>query len=489
MKSKVFVNFFSLLLFTSFLNAQDIISSESNKTLYFSEYVTAVYEKLPDIQLNKVKQIQSEVNQLKAAKQRNWNFELRSALFQESDFTGNIDSPFLFSRGWEIATSLQKSFVNIGGRMNLDFVYRQFTAEGIVDGITESRDFFVPTLTLQYAQPLLKNVFGLLDRLPIQMADIESKMTDWSVEEENAYLLANYKKLYMQWVVYVQIYDFLIETLENAKQLERLTQEQRRVGYIDEVDFQNSKMLVLEVENQLLDVQNTYTNLLYQIATVVEDTNIKPDIQEWDILQDAIENDSFTARDFYNTRQSLILQFMNDKLRHTSKAVRNSLLPELNAIVSVAMEVYATNSTPNIGENAIVPAYYTGLQLKYPLGDMEYQANLADLRKNRMEYNFLLKKVQQEYELKMNQKNRNMTFYRDKIINRQDMRNALTKRYNSQYKIFSQGRGILAQLIDTKNEMLRNRIEEADVQLRLIFEYFDYKVMNNEDELSRGLFE
>ncbi|MGL5955799.1 MAG: TolC family protein [Brevinema sp.] len=467
-----------LLSFPSFAQEQSV--------LFFNDYVDYVIERLPDIQLNKLKRIQTEAQQMKSLKQREWNFELRSGLFQESDFTGNIDSPFIFQSGWELAAALNKTFVNIGGRMNLDFIYRQFTARGIVDGITEQRDFFVPTLTFQYAQPLLKNAFGVLDRMPIALAGLDQKITDWTVEEENAYLLSNYKKLYMQWVVYAQIHDFLMESLENAEQLERLSQDQRRVGYIDEVDYQNAKMLVLEIQNELLDVESVYTNLLYQISYIAQDTNIQPDLQEWNLLRESVQKDTFTPIDFTNTRQALILDFMRDKLRHSTGALRNSRLPEFNALLSVAMEVYATNATSQVSETLIVPAYYAGLQFKYPLGDMDYRANLTEFRKNSLEYDFLVQKYNNEFDYKIQEKVRNLTFYREKIDNRQAVREALQRRYNFQYRSFTQGRSVLAQLIETRNKMLNNRIEEADVQLRLIFEYFDFKVMNNEDEIARG---
>ena len=86
----------------------------------------------------------------------------------------------------------------------------------------------------------------------------------------------------------------------------------------------------------------------------------------------------------------------------------------------------------------------------------------------------------------MSEKERNLKFYKEKINNRQILREALQKRYVSQYKGFTQGRNVLANLIDTRNQMLQNRIEEADMQLRLIYEYFDFIAMNNRDEISMG---
>ncbi|MGL4677650.1 MAG: TolC family protein [Brevinema sp.] len=473
-----------ILIFCFFISAP--IFTQEKSILFFNDYIDSVRERLPDIQLNKLKRVQAEAQQLKALKQREWNFEFRSGLFQESDFTGNIDSPFIFQKGWELATSLNKTFVNVGGRMNLDFIYRQFTAQGIVNGITERRDFFVPTLTFQYVQPLLKNAFGILDRMPIALSGLEQKITDWTVEEENSYLLSNYKKLYMQWVVYAQIHNFLLESLENANQLEKLSQDQRRLGYIDEVDYQNTKMLVLDIQNELLDVESVYTNLLYQISYIVQNSNIQPDLQEWSLLSESVKQDTFTPIAFSDTRQALILSFMGDKLKHSVGALRNSRLPEFNALLSVAMEVYTTNSTIQPNETIIVPAYYAGLQFKYPLGDMDYRANLTEFKKNNLEYNFLIQKYNNEFDYNIQEKIRNLTFYRDKIDNRQAVRQTLQQRYNFQYRSFTQGRMVLAQLVETRNKMLQNRIEEADVQLRLIFEYFDFKVMNNEDEIAQG---
>ncbi len=462
------------------------IYAQDDRVLFFDDYVNDVVTQLPDIQINKLKPIQAEADYFKVLKAREWYFEMSSVAFQESDFTSNLDSPFLFSTGWEFSTSINKTFLNIGGRMNLDFTYRQFTAQGVVDGITEKKDFFVPILTFQYAQPLLKNAFGILDRLPVALAGLDTKITEWTIEEENSYLLSNYKKLYMQWVVYAQIEEFLLESLDNAEQLENLSREQRRTGYIDEVDFQNARMLVLSIKNELLDVDSVYTNLLYQISTISQDTNIKPDMQEWDILSESIQNNTLEPITFDDTRQALILEFMNKKLSHSISALRNSQLPELNAIASAAMEVYSTNVSGNQDDMILVPAYYAGVQFKYPFGDMDYRANSIELRKNRLEYDLLVRKYTSEFEYKMQEKTRNINFYREKIINRQAVREALQKRYNSQYRSFTQGRGTLAQLIDTRNEMLRTRIEEADVQLRLIYEYFDFKVMNNEDEIARG---
>jgi len=457
-----------------------------NEVIYFSDYIHTVIDKLPDIQLNKLKNTEASVNLLKALKQKEWMFSVRSGAYQESDFTGNLDSPFIFQTGWEAASSMSTTFVNIGGRMNLDFVYRQFTARGVVDGITEEREFFVPILTFEYVQPLLKNAFGLLDRLPIALAGLDKRIANWTVEEENSYLLANYKKIYMQWVVYDQIKVFLLESLANSKELEKISKDQRNIGYIDEVDYQNAKMLTLEIKSELLDVERTYTNLLYQISYLVDNTNIKPDPQEWDLLNTALDNESFQGIPFDDTRQALILSFMQDKIKHTTGALMNSRLPELNLLLTAAMEVYSTNSASQINEMILVPAYYAGLQFKYPLGDMDYKANSVELRRYKLEYKFLVTKYQNEFDYKMSEKERNLKFYKEKINNRQIVRKALQKRYVSQYKGFSQGRNVLANLIDTRNKMLQNRIEEADMQLRLIFEYFDFIAMNNRDEISMG---
>ena len=468
------------------LSAEDSLPVVESEVVYFSDYIYDVIDKLPDIQLNKLKNTEASVRLLKALKQQEWVFDLRSGAYQETDFTGNLDSPFVFQTGWELASSISKTFLSIGGRMNLDFVYRQFVARGVVDGITEEREFFVPVLTFQYVQPLLKNAFGILDRSPIALAGLDKRIASWTVEEENSYLLANYKKIYMQWVVYDQIKEFLLESLANSKELEKISKDQRNIGYIDEVDYQNAKMLTLEIESELLDVDRTYTNLLYQISYLVDNTNIKPDPQEWDILNTALDNESFQGIPFNDTRQALILSFMQDKIKHSMGALRNSRLPELNLLLTAAMEVYSTNSTSQINEMILVPAYYTGLQFKYPLGDMDYKANTAELRKYRSEYNFLVTKYQNEFDYKMSEKERNLKFYKQKINNRQILREALQKRYVSQYKGFSQGRNVLANLIDTRNKMLQNRIEEADMQLRLIYEYFDFIAMNNRDEISMG---
>ncbi len=372
--------------------------------------------------------------------------------------------------------------------MNFEFLYRQFNAKGIVDGTTEERDFFVPTLTLQYAQPLLKNAFGMLDRLPIAIAGLDNKITEWTVSEENSYLLANYKKLYMQWVVYAQSRDFLMQSLENARTLERLSREQRQVGYIDDADLLNSQMLVMEIQNQLLDVNNAYTNLQHQVSLIVKEEDIQPDTNEWNLLNQEIQNSDLAPIGFEDTRQALILDFMQEKIKHYSGAVRNSRLPELNALLNVGMEVYSTNSAAtNRADFEIVPAFYAGLQLKYPINNIDHQANSLELRKNRLEYDLYLQKYTSEFNYKMQEKTRNIDFYRNKINNRQSMGSLLQSRYNAEYRTFTQGRGALAQLIDTRNEMLRNRIDEADIQLRLIFEYFDYEVMNNQDEISRSI--
>jgi len=456
--------------------------------LYFTDYSQNVIEKLPDIQLNKLKILEENAKQFSILKNHDWYWEFRTGGFQQSDFTGNIDSPFIFQTGWEINTSIKKTFASIGGRMNLDFLYRQFIARGIVDGITEQRDFFVPTLTLEYAQPLLKNAFGVLDRYPLAMAGLEKKITEWSVIEENSHLLANYKKLYMQWVVYDQINNFLLKSYNNAIELQAISQKQKQTGYIDDVDFQNTKMLILEIENELLDVENSYQNLTRQIEHLVGKTNIQPDRSEWNIMNMAIQNESFQNIPFQDTRQSLILNFIKEKLKYSVGALKNSRLPELNILLSSAMEVYSTNSVAEIGEIVIIPAFYFGLQLKYPFGDKEFQSKLIQYKKSNLEYQWLLKKYSSTYEQEMSEKKEKLIFYREKIDNRNEKGKALLSRYESQYKRFTQGREALSSLVDTRNSMLQTRVEEADMQLRLIFDYFDYLVLNNQDEISDQLY-
>lgn len=455
-----------------------------DEIVYFSQYVDSVVKNLPDIQLNKLKYLDSQVKYFKAMKSKEWMWELRGGAFQESDFTGNIDSPFVFQTGWEVSSSINKTFLSLGGRMNLDFVYRQFSARGIVDGITEEREFFVPTLTLKYVQPLLKNAFGFLDRLPLSLSGLESKIAEWTAEEENAYILSNYKKLYMQWIVYAQVRKFLMESYKNAQDLESISSQQKKTGYVDDIILQNSRILVLQVEKEMMDVDNSFSNIQKQIIPLVGRTNIYPDLSQWIIFKEAISRFSFDEISFTNTRQSLILDFINEKIKHSMGALKNSRLPELNILLSTAMQVYSTNSAAQVNQMLIVPAFYTGLQMKYPFGDIDYKANSIDLYKNRQEYEYLFNKYEKEFEYKLVNQQKNIEFYRDKIDNREKTGDVLSEKYSSQYNKFIQGRESMASLIDTKNSILRNRIESADVQLRLIFEYFDYLVFSNKDEIS-----
>ncbi|MGL4367481.1 MAG: hypothetical protein ACRCTQ_04280 [Brevinemataceae bacterium] len=481
----VFLSFHCNILFAQGVaENSDTEITEVKEIVYFSEFKKQVWEKIPEIQMNLLDNLQAQINMVKSGKNKEWNFDIRTGLFQEVDFTGNLDSPFIFQKGWELQTSLSKTFASIGGRMNLEFLYRQFRAEGIVNGNSAVGMFYVPTLTLQYVQPLLKNAFGLLDRVPGTLAGFEKKITEWSVENENAHLLSNYKKLYMQWIVYDQVRTFLNESLQNALKLEDLSIKQLRSRYIDEVDFHNVKMLVLNIENELMEVNISYTNLMNQVSYIMDRTNIQPDSGEWIVMNQVLQNESFEGITFEKTRQALILEFMGQKLKYSAGSLKNLQMPELNLILSASMEVYATNSVPVREDIIIVPAFYAGVNFRYPFCNIDYQVKSLEYKKGMKEYEFLMQKAQSDFDRYSNEKKKNLLFYREKINNRNAVQDALQKRYTAQYRKFIQGREQMASLVETQNSILKNRIEEADVQLRLVYEYFDYLVLHNQDEIS-----
>ncbi|MGL5253499.1 MAG: TolC family protein [Brevinema sp.] len=462
-----------------------LYSQEQFITLPLSQYVDSIMTQLPDIQLNKLKVYDAEVSRLRASTILDYNFESRVGIFQNTEFTGNVESPFNLIRGLEVGGKLSRAFPSFGGRFELDINYRQFSAIAFTGGVIENAIFRIPTLTLRGAIPLLRNVAGILDRYPLTIAGLDSKIQQWVVEEENAWIVANYKKFYLQWFVTGEMVESLNEAYSNAVELESLAKAQRRTGFIDDADYQNAQILKLEIENELLNAKNLYTNLQEQIAILIGISNIVPDPKEWAILNEKIDNEDFKSVSFDSTRQNLILELMFQSVQHGVFAYRNSRLPEFNVLASVAMEVYTTNNPPRRPEEVIViPAYYAGFEIKYPFGDYESRAQRLQIYRKQRELEYLSKKYTREYIYKTENKIRSLKFHRSKMQNRTAAGDALDARYVAQRRQYTQGRTTLSELIDTRNKILKNSIDEADLKLQLVYDYFEYLVLNNKDEVS-----
>lgn len=459
-------------------------AQESPTVLTFEEYTSSVLLQLPDIQLNKLKIYDAEVARLRASKILDYNFEAKLGIFQQTEFTGDVISPFYLSKGLEVGGTLSKTFPEFGGRFELDLTYRQFSVwsfdgANIIDAI-----FRIPVLTLRFGLPLLRNALGILDRFPMKTAGIDVKIAEWTAEEENAWILANYKKMYMQWYVSDQMRAFLDRAYENALELELLAKAQRSTGYIDDADYQNVQILKLDIDNERINAQNVYTNLQEQIAILTGRSNIMPDPKEWENLTNKMNKQEFTSVPFSETRQALILEFLGQSLKHSLYAYKNSRLPEFNILGSIAMEAYTTNFLPSPEQTILIPTYYAGFQIKYPFGDTESKAQYLELQKKNKELEFFSKKYIKEYIYKTESKIRALKYHRQASANRQGVSTALDARYKAQRRRFDQGRETLASLVDTKNRALKNRIDEADLQLKLIYDYFEYLVLNNQDEAS-----
>ncbi|MGL5722070.1 MAG: TolC family protein [Brevinema sp.] len=466
-----------------------VYSQELSTILPLSQYVDAVMTQLPDIQLNKLKVYDAEISRLRSSKILDYNFEARLGIFQNTEFTGNVESPFNLIQGLEVGGKLSRAFPSFGGRFELDIGYRQFSATSFsgagVGTLIEDAIFRIPVLTLRASIPLLRNVAGILDRYPLTIAGIDSKIQQWVVEEENAWIVSNYKKFYLQWFVAGDMMNSLHQALSNAIELDVLARAQRRTGFIDDADYQNIQILRLEIENELLTAQNLYTNLQEQIAILTGMSNIVPNPQEWEILNQQIDNEDFKSVPFDSTRQSTVLELMFQAVRHGVYAYQNNRLPEFNILGSIAMEVYTTNNPPRRPEEVIViPAYYTGFEIKYPFGDHESKAQRLQILRKQRELEYLSKKYIKEYAYKTDSKVRSLAFHRAKTQNRIAAGKALEARYVAQRRRYGQGRETLTALVDTRNQILRNSIDEADLKLQLVYDYFEYLVLNNKDEVS-----
>lgn len=476
---------FALLPVTLFPQSDTPAPEAQPQVISFSDYVSNVLIQLPDIQLNKLKVYDAEVSRLRASTILDYNFEAKLGIFQNTDFTGSVTSPFNIYRGLEVGASVSKVFPEFGGRFKLDLSYRQFSAFSYTGQTLIDAIFRIPVLSLSYGIPLLKNVLGILDRYPLKMAGLDVKITQWTVEEENAWILANYKKFYFQWYVSGQMISFLDEALKNANELEALAKAQRSTGFIDDADFQNVQVLKLDIDNERLNALNVFTNLREQISILIGINNIAVDPEEWARLNAEMDVPVFQSIPFTETRQNLILDFLSQGLVHSLHAANNARLPELNIVGSIAMETYTTN-TPPIAPNQVIilPTYYAGLQVKYPFGDHESRARRLEIQKKTRELEFLAKKYIKEYTYKADSKARSLVYYRSKLNNRSAARLALESRYRAQRRRYGQGRETLAALVDTRNKILENRIDEADLQLQLIYDYFEFLVLNNKDEAS-----
>ncbi len=459
----------SLTLLTNFVQA---------KTVKLNEYINAYMNYSPQIKKS-IEDVVAAKGQLQKNKGFNDIILKANGIYS---YKKKVTSSILAIdklKNYSADIGLQKSFSATGTRVGISHQlaysdtnygtnpYASITELNFLNGTNSQA--YTNSITFSVIQPVLKNMFGLLDRYPIQKAELAKKINQVYLEE-----LKEQKKLeaiitYLNWSALFKQQTILNEIINNNRAVLNQTRRKSKAGVSDIADLEAARSSVLYYENEFNRVQKDYFKVMNEMKKALNLS--EKDTPDLTLLSKKHQASKLKIDSKLRNLQMLDLSIKQLKL--DISAADNSLLPSLDIVGGYTL--YESNkelgkSYSNLGTSE----FYAGFQFSMPLGGNSEKGNKKSVNANykkvlidRFETQKDLRKIQDNllYELAK----------QDQIVKKQQAYiNSLFRKYNDERKQYRQGRKGLTDIVRTSNELSNARLKRTLDQITYQQYYFQY---------------
>lgn len=319
------------------------------------------------------------------------------------------------------------------------------------------------TVTLEVIQPILKNFFGLLDRLPIKVAALNEKIQRTYYEEYIEEEMASAISSYLTWLYLYRQKILLQSIIRGYQSLLYQTQRKVRAGIAERSDLEASRANVLNYQQQLLTVEISYKKQVLAMGKymLIKDS-FSPDLS---ILERTILLPA--AKVTPNLRTLKVLDLSLQQLKLNLDSSQNSILPTLNLVGSVNLSGSGDDSVSKVYNNMKRTEFYLGFELSLYFSNRSARGARDEAS---AEYKQMLINIQESQKnLNINEKNlRNTVIKQKEVVAKQKAYiGALERKLVDQTRQYRRGSADLDDIISTRNSL-------SNARLQLIANIVDY---------------
>ena len=468
--------FYSLLLY-------------SEEILKYDDYVKIIQKKLPDLKINNnvVKKQQLEVNKSYSVYDLNSSTKFYGQGTQS--YTDNDNSITNYSPSFGAEFKLTNKLPS-GTELSTGFTYLQQYTSGETTSANDTEILwdkvnYDPVISVGVTQPLLYNWFGFLDRYGIKNEENLLKIEKLQQELNNENLLADYKKLYFQWIATIYKLELINKTINNTTQQLNQTQKKVNLGLLEKDSLETMNYSLLNYEKQKESYIKDYEYLKNQLSFFIELENYTPEI---DYFNQVLLKNYKIELDFINfedTQNSLILNITKENYDLLKKSKINQVLPNLNLFANVDFnfhyarevndgDVYEYRFDDDDSKNVNFKA---GIEFSFPLGNISARNSIKEAQ-------IMIDDIILEYERTKKQYDYNISniiayhkYLQNVIRINSEAIKSLSTKYSFQLNEYKKGLADLDDLVDTDNSITDERMNEINFKVNLINNIVDYEYL------------
>ncbi len=322
----------------------------------------------------KSQELESEIKQLDfeyAKGIEDWNLSI-STSYQDIDKTGFTGVTTGVSEINTLGLSASRKFVDSGVNITL--------ANTITDSTITSSDRGNVKTSLDISLPLMKNKFGLNDRLNIDLAKIEIEKHLLDKFEKNEKSIAVALKKFIDLAFAEEQLKINQERFNLAKSEHEISTKKFKASVIDKADMllqddslQNSKKQLIESQQELAIIQGEIALLINTNESLVNSTN-------FDLYRISnINLDNIKDYLVENSRQLNSINLEKKLNERKISSYENESLPNLDLDIGITSEGQKDNiSNANSNQNS---SWDIGLTYSLPIGQTQETSKLSKTKK------------------------------------------------------------------------------------------------------------
>ncbi|MGD8414330.1 MAG: TolC family protein [Candidatus Latescibacterota bacterium] len=361
---------------------------------------------------------------------------------------------------WDTGSLLSVHWISSLTDQNLP----SFTVPG-PDGTVEipigPSTYYRHILRATWSLPLLQNRGGELDRLDYDLSgfDVDAGwVNSWEAQEN---FLLDVGTTFLMWVLAEEQIQIAQRRLDLAvEELDR-TKRQRRAALVDEVDVWRAEAAVHNTQSALSLIESRWKSVQAELATVAGDTTIYGAVPDYDLfsLPAPPDADEFVDQIAGGARVVRAIEIRRAQLARLERGYLDTKRPNLDLNLSGAL-LGGDDSWGGAFEMKY-PDVGVGLVFSYPIGTHTADADIAGTRLEIRQLEDRLAQVRISLGASARSIIVQMNELKDVIEANRLSVAANTKRTEEELKLYNQGRGDLAFVIQARDNVALSELEYA----------------------------
>jgi len=370
-----------------------------------------------------------------------------------------------------LGAGTERLFWGSGSRLSVDWVssltdqnlpgFSLPGPDGPVEVPIGPSTFYRNILRATWSLPLLQNRGGELDRLEYELSEYDvdaSWVTSWEAQED---FLLNTGTMFLMWVLAEEQMEIAKRRLDLAVDELNRSKRQRQAALVDEVDVWRSEAAVHNTQSALSLIESQWKSVQAELATLAADSTIYGGRPEYDLyaLPEPPDADSFVDDITSRSRIVRALQIQQGKLARVERGYVDTERPNLDLNLSGALQ--GGDDSWGGAFEMKYPDVGVGVVFSYPIGTRTAKADIA---RTRLEVRQLQDRIA-DVQISLTASARGiivrMTELRDVIDANQLAISANVKRTEEELKLYNQGRGDLAFVIQSQDNIALSELEYA----------------------------